>query len=139
MYFSADNAEEFELITRTDAKKEFLLKDCDFDFREPALKYIVKKNPHNKRWGEMKLYLKFQCKNRAMTIHESEENLNDKKEIRVINLHKTRQKTYEKKIKGERNKIIQNYFKFKEIFSFECRITKANKRKFKEACNNPCT
>jgi DNA-repair protein complementing XP-A cells len=31
------------------------LKDCDLDKREPALRFIVRKNPHNRRWGEMKL------------------------------------------------------------------------------------
>lgn len=42
-----------------------------------------------------------------MTVHESEENLEDKKEIRVVNLQKSRQKNYEKKIKSEKlNKFI---------------------------------
>lgn len=50
------------LITRTEAKTEFLLKDCDFDKREPPLKYISRKNPHNIRWGEMKLYLLLQVR-----------------------------------------------------------------------------
>ncbi|CAB4061383.1 XPA [Lepeophtheirus salmonis] len=40
------------LITKTEAKKIFLLKDCDLDRREPPLKFIIKKNPHNPRWGE---------------------------------------------------------------------------------------
>ena len=40
--------------------QQFLLKDCDFDRREPPLKCIVKKNPHHSNWGEMKLYLKNQ-------------------------------------------------------------------------------
>lgn len=88
------------MITRTDAKAEFLLKDCDFDFRDPQLKYVLKKNPHNRKWGEMKLYLRFQCRDRAMEVHENEEKLEEKKEIRQMNLHKTRQKNYEKKIKG---------------------------------------
>lgn len=52
-----DPDDKHSLITRTEAKAEYLLKDCDFDRREPALKYISRKNPHNVRWGEMKLYL----------------------------------------------------------------------------------
>lgn len=52
--------EKFKLITRTEAKKKYLLKDADFDKREPALKFILKKNPHNERWGNMKLYLEIQ-------------------------------------------------------------------------------
>ena len=51
-----------ELITKTDAVKEFLLKDYDFDRREPPLKFITRKNPHNQRWGMMKLYLRVQVR-----------------------------------------------------------------------------
>ena len=48
-----------ELITKTDAKNEFLLKDTDFVRPEPALKFIARKNPHKESWGEMKLYLRY--------------------------------------------------------------------------------
>ena len=37
------------LITKTDAKNLYLLKDHDMDSREPKLKFILKKNPHNHR------------------------------------------------------------------------------------------
>lgn len=52
--------EKFDLITKTEAKKEYLLKDCDIDLRSPPLRFILGKNPHNSRWGEMKLYLLLQ-------------------------------------------------------------------------------
>lgn len=52
--------ETHKLITRTDAKNEYLLKDVDFDRREPVLKFVCKPNPHNSRWGDMKLYLRLQ-------------------------------------------------------------------------------
>ena len=54
---SRDNDEKHKLITKTEAKNTYLLKDADFDRREPPLKFIVRKNPHNPRWGDMKLYL----------------------------------------------------------------------------------
>ena len=57
-----DAEEKHCLITKTDAKNNYLLKDGDFDRREPPLRYIVRKNPHNERWGDMKLYLKLQVK-----------------------------------------------------------------------------
>lgn len=88
------------MITRTEAKAEYLLKDCDFDAREPPLKFIEKRNPHRNKYGNMKLYLKFQCEERAMVVHEDHEKLEEKKEIKILNLHKTRQKNYEKKLKG---------------------------------------
>ena len=46
----------------------------------------------------MKLYLKSQVKERAIMVHEDIEKLEEKKEIKVLNLHKTRQKNYEKKV-----------------------------------------
>jgi DNA-repair protein complementing XP-A cells len=52
--------EKYDLITKTEAKKEYLLKDCDIDLRSPPLRFILGKNPHNSRWGEMKLYLLLQ-------------------------------------------------------------------------------
>jgi DNA-repair protein complementing XP-A cells len=48
------------LVTKTDARTEYLLTDTDLEKRQPPLRYIVRKNPHNERWGDMKLYLKLQ-------------------------------------------------------------------------------
>ena len=55
-----DSDEKHTLITKSDAKSKYLLKDADFDKREPPLKFIVKKNPHNSGWGDMKLFLEIQ-------------------------------------------------------------------------------
>ena len=56
-YRDADETEQFQLITKSRAKEQFLLKDVDIDKREPTLKFILKQNPHNGTWGSMKLYL----------------------------------------------------------------------------------
>lgn len=37
------NEENSELITKTMARDEFLMKDCDFDKREPPLRFISRK------------------------------------------------------------------------------------------------
>nr|SVE84040.1 EOG090X0KP6 [Daphnia pulex] len=55
------NDDKYSLITRTDARQEYLLKDCDLDLREPILRFILRKNPLNPRWGDMKLYLRLQA------------------------------------------------------------------------------
>ena len=55
--------EKYRLITKTDAKERYLLKDSDIDRREPLLQFIVKKNPHHSKWGEMKLFLESQVIN----------------------------------------------------------------------------
>jgi len=41
--------------------QKFLLKDCDFEERNgPPLPFLLKRNPHSSRWGDMRLYLKCQ-------------------------------------------------------------------------------
>lgn len=60
--FFRDEKGDHKLISRTDAKNQYLLKDCDLDLRKPVLRFISKKNPHNPRYGDMKLYLKAQVK-----------------------------------------------------------------------------
>jgi DNA-repair protein complementing XP-A cells len=52
--------EEHKLITKTEALNMYLLRDYDLDKRGSPLKYITRKNPHNVKWGEMKLYLQLQ-------------------------------------------------------------------------------
>lgn len=60
--------EKHALITKTEAQKEYLLKDCDLDKREPPLKFITRKNPHNSHWGQMKLYLQLQVLSLKMVV-----------------------------------------------------------------------
>ncbi|XP_055385775.1 DNA repair protein complementing XP-A cells homolog [Condylostylus longicornis] len=102
-YLVCDNCrdpdEAHSLITRTEAKTEYLLKDCDLDKREPLLKFIKRKNPHNVRWGEMKLYLHLQIEQRALDVWGSEEELlkqreerSDKREIGKIKRFNKRMK-----------------------------------------------
>ena len=55
----------------------------------------------------MKLYLKCQIIERALMVHESIEKLEEKKELKVYNLHKTRQKNYEKKLETLRKEARQ--------------------------------
>ena len=52
------------------------MKDSDLERRrEKPLGFILRKNPHNPRWGDMKLYLRSQVKDLALEIWESEEAL----------------------------------------------------------------
>ncbi|XP_055694957.1 DNA repair protein complementing XP-A cells homolog [Lutzomyia longipalpis] len=94
-----DNDDKHSLITKTDAKKEYLLQDCDLEKREPPLKYIIRKNPHNVRWGEMKLYLHVQIEKRALEVWGSEENLRAQHELRDEKREKSKIKKYNKQMK----------------------------------------
>ncbi|XP_076178535.1 DNA repair protein complementing XP-A cells homolog Xpac [Ptiloglossa arizonensis] len=98
------------LITKTEAKQEYLLKDCDFDKREPPLKYITKKNPHNANWGEMKLYLQLQVEQRALEVWGSEEKLLEEKELRDTKREGTKVKRFNKKIKQLRMQVRSSLY-----------------------------
>nr|XP_020474118.1 DNA repair protein complementing XP-A cells isoform X2 [Monopterus albus] len=100
-----DNEEKHKLISRTEAKKRYLLKDCDLDKREPPLRFILKKNPHNARWGDMKLYLKLQVEKRCMEVWRSEEALEEARETREENREVQKQKRFNKKVKELRRAV----------------------------------
>ncbi|XP_034953227.2 DNA repair protein complementing XP-A cells [Zootoca vivipara] len=106
-----DVEEKHKLITRSEAKQEYLLKDCDLDKREPVLRFILKKNPHNPRWGDMKLYLKLQVIKRSLEIWGSEEALEEAKESRQDNREKLKQKKFDKKVKELRRAVRSSVWK----------------------------
>ncbi|XP_041975088.1 DNA repair protein complementing XP-A cells homolog isoform X2 [Aricia agestis] len=71
-YPVCDNCRDSEgahsLVTRTEAKTEFLLKDCDLDSRPPPLRCVRRRNPHRARFAEMRLYLRAQVEARALDV-----------------------------------------------------------------------
>ncbi|XP_019372723.1 PREDICTED: DNA repair protein complementing XP-A cells isoform X2 [Gavialis gangeticus] len=106
-----DAEDKHKLITKTEAKQEYLLKDCDLDKREPALRFILKKNPHNANWGDMKLYLKLQVIKRSLEIWGSEEALQEAKEARQGTREKMKQKKFDKKVKELRRAVRSSLWK----------------------------
>ncbi|NXI44705.1 XPA protein, partial [Galbula dea] len=106
-----DAEDKHKLITRTEAKEEYLLKDCDLDKREPVLRFILKKNPHNSRWGDMKLYLKLQVIKRSLEVWGSEEALQEAKELRRDSREKMKQKKFDKKVKELRRAVRSSLWK----------------------------
>ncbi|XP_063313371.1 DNA repair protein complementing XP-A cells [Pelobates fuscus] len=106
-----DSEEKHKLVTRTEAKQEYLLKDCDIDKREPVLKYVLRKNPHNSHWGDMKLYLKTQIVKRSLEVWGSEEAIEEAKETRKDNRDKMKQKKFDKKVKELRHAVRSSLWK----------------------------
>lgn len=91
-----EQAIRYSLITRTSAKDKYLLTDYDLDKREPILKCIEKKNPHNQRWGVMRLYLRCQIQRLSDQIHEgkTDEKVLEREEKKAEN----KRKKYEKQV-----------------------------------------
>ena len=92
-------------MNRTMAKKEFLLKDEDLDYRRPTLKFISRKNPHNPRYGDMKLYLVAQLQERAVLVHGSLEKLEELKQDRVKKREANIERKFERKISKMRREV----------------------------------
>jgi len=103
-----------ELITKTDAKNEFILKDLEFD-REPGLKFILRKNPHNQRWGDMKLYLRVQVEKRALEVWGSEEALEEEHEKREERRDQLKVKKFNKKLKALKMQVRGSLYKKVDI------------------------
>ncbi|XP_033219311.1 DNA repair protein complementing XP-A cells homolog [Belonocnema kinseyi] len=105
-----DNNEKHTLITKSEAKQEYLLKDCDFDKRQPSLKFIMRQNPHNPRWGDMKLYLQLQVEKRAVEVWGSEENLLKERELRDEKREEAKIKKFNTKIKKLRMEVRSSLY-----------------------------
>lgn len=105
-----DPNDKHSLITRTEAKTEYLLKDCDLDKREPPLRCITRKNPHNVRWGEMKLYLHIQIEERALQVWGSEETLMHERELRDDKRDKAKLKKFNKNMKQLRMEMRSSLY-----------------------------
>jgi len=94
-----------KLITRTEAKDKYCLKNCDLDMREPVLRFIVRKNPRDDKWGDMKLYLESQVRERSLVVWGDEEKLQDYKDKLEGDREKKKLKKYEKRVKDMRQSI----------------------------------
>lgn len=99
--------EKAALITKTAAREEFLLKDCDFEKRQPPLRFISRKNPHKSTWAEMKLFLRCQVEARALEIFGSLDKIEEQKELREDKKELAKAKKYNKKL-GELRKAVRS-------------------------------
>ncbi|CRL04855.1 CLUMA_CG017908, isoform A [Clunio marinus] len=124
------NEENSMLITKTTARDEFLLKDCDFDRREPPLKFISRKNPHKSTWAEMKLYLRSQVEARALEVFESLEKIAQEKQIREEKKEMAKAKKFNKKLSELRKTVRSTLYD---------KTTKKHEHEFGESTYNPET
>uniref|UniRef100_A0A0N5A4W0 XPA_C domain-containing protein n=1 Tax=Parastrongyloides trichosuri TaxID=131310 RepID=A0A0N5A4W0_PARTI len=76
-----ENEGDYKYITKTDAKQIYLLKDADLELRKPSLRYVLKKNPRNPKYGDMALYLEKQVEERAYLVHGGIDGLEEARRI----------------------------------------------------------
>merc|ERR1711915_905366 len=96
--------------TKTDAKKQFLLSDLHFEREGNPLKFLLRKNPHNPKYGDMKLFLRMQIEKVALDVWGSEEYLEKEIERREANKVLLKEKKYQKKMKELRKAVRSSLF-----------------------------
>lgn len=90
----------YTVITKTQARSEFLLTDEELA-DSALLPSVSRRNPHNPRWSDMKLYLRKQCRDFALHKFGSEGQLKAAIAARVDNKTDRKSKKFLKKLKGK--------------------------------------
>lgn len=112
-YSCKDSSNLYEYVTKTQARNEFLLTDEELA-DSSSLPSISRKNPHNPRWSDMKLYLRRQLRDFSIKKHGSEEAIQDALKNRNESKTDRKSKQFLKRLKGKRN-IIQIFFIYLSI------------------------
>ncbi|CAK1601510.1 unnamed protein product [Parnassius mnemosyne] len=102
--------EAHALVTRTEAKSEFLLQDCDLDMRSPALRCVRRRNPHRARFAEMRLYLRAQVEARALAVWGSAERLQAERAARRQRRERTEQRAAARRLRALRMDVRSSLF-----------------------------
>ena len=99
-YSCKDSNILFGIITKTQARNEYLLTDEELA-DSSILPSISRKNPHNPRWADMKLYLRRQVRDYAIIKHGSEEEIRKALSTRNETRTDRKSKQFLKKLKGK--------------------------------------
>jgi len=129
---------EHELITKTEAKSTFLLKDLDLEKCEhgDALRFITRKNPH-KRGGEMKLFLRLQVEKRAEDIWGSQEALEAELEAREEKKIELKSRKYNRQMKALRMAARSSLYKkdiSTHVHQYQDEIYHPDKDEYSQTC-----
>lgn len=94
-----ESSEIYGIITKTQARNEYLLTDEELA-DSTLLPSISRKNPHNPRWADMKLYLRRQVRDFAIKKHGSEDAIKEALANRTETRTDRKSKQFLKKLKG---------------------------------------
>ncbi|XP_059054384.1 DNA repair protein complementing XP-A cells homolog, partial [Achroia grisella] len=98
------------LVPRTEAKSEYLLKDCDLDSRPPPLRCLRRRNPHRAGYGEMRLYLRAQLEERALAVWGSRDELQAERGRRLEARDATRQRQARRRLRELRMDVRSSLY-----------------------------
>ncbi|CAG9796989.1 unnamed protein product [Diatraea saccharalis] len=104
-----DDEDEHSLMTRTEAKAEFLLKDCDLDARPPPLRCVRRRNPH-RGGGDMRLYLRAQLRDRALLVWGSVAGLDEERARRAQRSGRAKLKQTQRRLRALRMDVRSSLY-----------------------------
>ena len=125
--------DQFKLITKTEAKNEFVLKDCDFEYREPPLMYATAPNPHS-IGGVMKLYLQGQVYERACEVHGGDAGIDDAITQRTKNKEIAMERKMNKKLSELRKSSKPRQPKQVHVHEFDEEIYDSVSEQYSKCC-----
>ena len=102
---------KYTLVTKTEAKQEYLLLDTDLDVQFEGLRCIEKKNPHNERWGIMKLYLRYQVEKISYERYGGEQGLEEEIAKRFADKQKLQEKRQKNKVTKLRKQTLTSLWR----------------------------
>mmetsp|Transcript_44161 Transcript_44161/g.88269 ORF Transcript_44161/g.88269 Transcript_44161/m.88269 type:complete len:187 (-) Transcript_44161:50-610(-) len=94
---------KYKLISKSKAKEEYLLTDRQLSREQGGLGCLVQPNPHDRRYGDMKLFLRSQVEQLALQAWGSDEGLFTEKERRC---DERLQKAAARKRKAESRELV---------------------------------
>eukprot|EP00051_Salpingoeca_urceolata_P035586 m.30482 g.30482 ORF g.30482 m.30482 type:complete len:321 (+) comp9462_c0_seq1:89-1051(+) len=101
------------MITKTEAKEEYLLRDEDLDGTK--LRFIERKNPQNERWARVKLYLRSEVERVSYERYGGEQGLEDEIDRRITESRKRKQKKKVKEIAKLRRDTFKSVLRQKPV------------------------
>lgn len=104
--------------------------DCDFDLREPPLRFMSRKNPYKSTWSEMKLYLRTQVEKRALEVFGTLDNIEEQKEVREDKKEIAKVKRFNKQLTALRKTVRSTLYD---------KTSKKHEHEFGESTYNPET
>jgi DNA-repair protein complementing XP-A cells len=105
-YDCKDSNPLFGIITKTQARNEYMLTDEELA-DSSLMPSISRKNPHNPRWADMKLYLRLQVREFAINKYGSEDAIKEALASKNETRTDRKSKQFLKKLKGT---IVYQYY-----------------------------
>ena len=102
----ANEDDKFSLITKTEAKKTYLMTDEELD-RNENLPFIIKQNPKKSHWAKMHLYCRIQVESYAIKKWGSLKEIANQHDLREHSIQARRRQKLEKDLAALRKGITK--------------------------------